>query len=228
MESVQERFKEVGRNIMRRKTAKRDPPAESLTRVCSTFFQLLTAQVLGWGEMIMFGLGAILGAGIFVLTGVAAREKAGPSITLSFLLDGLVCILSALTYAECASRVPVCQHLGQTKISVNRLSLCVHLHYARRIPWVSDRMGFVLRGTSTVQAENVLTLSVRILGVYSCPRLERLRPSISDNINWSTDSDLVVLMESGIRHHYRSHCRLVSCRGHNLHDAWDEKLCCNE
>eukprot|EP01127_Copromyxa_protea_P020066 TRINITY_DN6634_c0_g1_i1.p1 TRINITY_DN6634_c0_g1~~TRINITY_DN6634_c0_g1_i1.p1 ORF type:complete len:726 (+),score=101.30 TRINITY_DN6634_c0_g1_i1:36-2180(+) len=94
MESLQERFYEIGRNVMRRKTVKRDPP-ETLNKV------------LGWPALVMLGLGSIIGAGIFVLSGVAAREKSGPSITISFLLDGLVCVLSALTYAECASRVPL-------------------------------------------------------------------------------------------------------------------------
>jgi len=47
------------------------------------------------------------GAGVFVLTGVAAAERAGPAIALSYILDGIACTLSALAYAEFASRVPV-------------------------------------------------------------------------------------------------------------------------
>jgi len=47
----------------------------------------------------MLGVGAMVGAGIFVLTGQAAATEAGPSITLSFALAGVVCALAALCYA---------------------------------------------------------------------------------------------------------------------------------
>ena len=55
----------------------------------------------------MFGVGVIIGAGIFTLTGRAAKEVAGPSIVLSFVLAALCCGLAALCYAEFASTVPV-------------------------------------------------------------------------------------------------------------------------
>eukprot|EP01132_Coremiostelium_polycephalum_P009095 gene9095-11146_t len=57
-------------------------------------------------DLIAFGVGGIIGAGIFVLTGVAANEKAGPAIVLSYVVAGFACGLSALCYAEFASRVP--------------------------------------------------------------------------------------------------------------------------
>ncbi|EIJ80847.1 amino acid transporter [Bacillus methanolicus MGA3] len=55
----------------------------------------------------MLGVGAIIGTGIFVLTGVAAAEHAGPALVLSFILSGLACVFAALCYAEFASTVPV-------------------------------------------------------------------------------------------------------------------------
>lgn len=55
----------------------------------------------------MLGIGAIIGTGIFVLTGVAAAEHAGPALVLSFILSGLACVFAALCYAEFASTVPV-------------------------------------------------------------------------------------------------------------------------
>ncbi|GAA3324253.1 hypothetical protein GCM10020331_051380 [Ectobacillus funiculus] len=55
----------------------------------------------------MLGIGAIIGTGIFVLTGVAASEHAGPALVLSFVLSGLACVFAALCYAEFASSVPV-------------------------------------------------------------------------------------------------------------------------
>ncbi|MBT2654741.1 amino acid permease [Bacillus sp. ISL-18] len=62
---------------------------------------------LGAFDLSMLGIGAIVGTGIFVLTGVAAAEHAGPALILSFILSGLVCIFAALCYAEFASTVPV-------------------------------------------------------------------------------------------------------------------------
>jgi APA family basic amino acid/polyamine antiporter len=58
-------------------------------------------------ELTMFGLGLIIGAGIFVLTGVAARLRAGPAIIFSYAFSALVCIFSALCYAEFAARLPI-------------------------------------------------------------------------------------------------------------------------
>jgi APA family basic amino acid/polyamine antiporter len=53
------------------------------------------------------GIGAIIGAGIFVITGLVAREYAGPAIVISFVIAGLGCAFAALCYAEFASMVPV-------------------------------------------------------------------------------------------------------------------------
>jgi APA family basic amino acid/polyamine antiporter len=64
-------------------------------------------RVLGPTALTALGVGAIIGAGIFVMTGRAAREDAGPAIILSFGVAGLGCALAALCYAEFASMVPV-------------------------------------------------------------------------------------------------------------------------
>ena len=61
---------------------------------------------LGWFDLMMLGVGAIIGTGIFVLTSVAAN-KAGPGMIYSFIIAGFVCALTALIYAEIASMVPV-------------------------------------------------------------------------------------------------------------------------
>src|ERR1700720_2720188 len=58
-------------------------------------------------NLISLGIGAIIGAGIFVLTGHAAAANAGPAITLSFLLGAVVCGCAGLCYAEMASTVPI-------------------------------------------------------------------------------------------------------------------------
>ncbi len=64
-------------------------------------------RVLGPVALTSLGIGAIIGTGIFVLTGVAAHDKAGPGIILSFAFSGAACVFAALCYAEFASMVPV-------------------------------------------------------------------------------------------------------------------------
>ncbi len=64
-------------------------------------------RVLGPVALTSLGVGAIIGTGIFVLTGVAAHDKTGPSLMLSFVVAGFACVFAALCYAEFASMVPV-------------------------------------------------------------------------------------------------------------------------
>ena len=64
-------------------------------------------RILGPIQLSSLGIGAIIGTGIFVLTGVAAHDKTGPALMLSFVVAGLGCIFAALCYAEFASMVPV-------------------------------------------------------------------------------------------------------------------------
>jgi APA family basic amino acid/polyamine antiporter len=61
---------------------------------------------LGTLDLIGFGVGIVIGTGIFTLTGVEAKSHAGPAIVLSFVLAGIVSLLAALCYAELASAVP--------------------------------------------------------------------------------------------------------------------------
>jgi APA family basic amino acid/polyamine antiporter len=64
-------------------------------------------RVLGPVQLSSLGVGAIIGTGIFVLTGVAAHDRTGPALMLSFVAAGITCIFAALCYAEFASMVPV-------------------------------------------------------------------------------------------------------------------------
>src|SRR5246127_4468847 len=64
-------------------------------------------RTLSLVSLVALGIGAVIGAGIFVLTGHAAAEHAGPAISLSFVLAGIVCAFAGLCYAEMASAVPV-------------------------------------------------------------------------------------------------------------------------
>ncbi|MFD2787111.1 amino acid permease [Hymenobacter rubripertinctus] len=58
-------------------------------------------------NLTMLGIGAIIGAGIFVLTGTAAANAAGPAIVISFIIAGLGCLFAGLCYAEFASMIPI-------------------------------------------------------------------------------------------------------------------------
>jgi APA family basic amino acid/polyamine antiporter len=64
-------------------------------------------RVLTATNLVLLGIGAIIGAGIFVLTGTAAAQYAGPGIMLSFCLAGLGCLFAGLCYAEFSSMIPV-------------------------------------------------------------------------------------------------------------------------
>jgi len=64
-------------------------------------------RCLGPIQLSSLGIGAIIGTGIFVLTGVAAHDRTGPALMLSFVFAGITCIFAALCYAEFASMAPV-------------------------------------------------------------------------------------------------------------------------
>lgn len=64
-------------------------------------------RVLGPVDLTLLGIGAVIGAGIFVLTGIAAATHAGPALAVSFIVAAVACGLAALVYAEFAASVPV-------------------------------------------------------------------------------------------------------------------------
>ncbi|XP_039059727.1 cationic amino acid transporter 1-like [Hibiscus syriacus] len=64
-------------------------------------------KTLNWWDMIWFGIGAVLGSGIFVLTGEAARNLAGPAVVVSYLISGITALLSVLCYTEFSVELPV-------------------------------------------------------------------------------------------------------------------------
>jgi APA family basic amino acid/polyamine antiporter len=64
-------------------------------------------RTLGAMSLTAMGVGAIIGAGIFVLTGQAAAEYAGPAVTISLVIAALICVFAALCYAEFASMIPI-------------------------------------------------------------------------------------------------------------------------
>ncbi|GAV67238.1 AA_permease_2 domain-containing protein/AA_permease_C domain-containing protein [Cephalotus follicularis] len=64
-------------------------------------------KTLNWFDLIWFGIGAVMGAGIFVLTGEAAKNDAGPAVILSYLISGISALLSVLCYTEFSVQLPV-------------------------------------------------------------------------------------------------------------------------
>ncbi|XP_019185919.1 PREDICTED: cationic amino acid transporter 1-like isoform X2 [Ipomoea nil] len=62
---------------------------------------------LTWWDLIWFGMGAVIGAGIFVLTGLEARDDAGPAVVLSYVVSGISALLSVFCYTEFAVEIPV-------------------------------------------------------------------------------------------------------------------------
>src|SRR5688572_32565644 len=75
-----------------------DEPVEGSLPGEATLKRVLTAR-----HLVLLGIGGVIGAGIFVLTGQAAANHAGPAITLSFMLAGVACALAGLCYAEFAA-----------------------------------------------------------------------------------------------------------------------------
>lgn len=64
-------------------------------------------KTLGALDLVLLGIGCTIGTGIFVLTGIAAAEHAGPAISISYLIAGTVCVFAGLAYTELAAMVPV-------------------------------------------------------------------------------------------------------------------------
>jgi amino acid transporter len=62
---------------------------------------------LQWWDVIALGVGGMVGAGIFVTTGTAARDHAGPAVVISYLVAGISALLSAFCYTEFAVEMPV-------------------------------------------------------------------------------------------------------------------------
>jgi basic amino acid/polyamine antiporter, APA family len=85
----------------------RQKPFELLTQEAAEEGEHTLKRVLGPWELTALGVGATIGAGIFVLTGEAAYANAGPAVVLSFAAAGLACAFAALCYAEFASLIPL-------------------------------------------------------------------------------------------------------------------------
>jgi APA family basic amino acid/polyamine antiporter len=82
-------------------------PLSKLLKEANTEGEATLKRSLGPLNLITLGIGAIIGAGIFVLTGQAAAKHAGPAVMLSFVFAGITCAFAGLCYAEFASLIPI-------------------------------------------------------------------------------------------------------------------------
>ena len=88
------------------------------------------AQTLTAFDLVMLGLGAIIGTGVFVLTGTIAANHAGPAVMLSYAIAGMICVFIALSYTELAAMLP-------TSGSVYTYS---YIAYGEMIAWIIGSM----------------------------------------------------------------------------------------
>ncbi len=82
-------------------------PLDTLMKEAQETGEHSLRRALGPINLLTLGIGAIIGAGIFVITGQAAAQFAGPAILLSFILAGIACAFAGLCYAEFASMIPI-------------------------------------------------------------------------------------------------------------------------
>src|SRR6516164_6938940 len=64
-------------------------------------------RTLGPGQLVALGIGAIIGAGLFSLTGIAAAQNAGPAVVLSFVLAAIGCAFAGICYSEFSTMIPI-------------------------------------------------------------------------------------------------------------------------
>lgn len=133
-------------------------------------------------DLTLLGIGAIIGAGIFVLTGVVAATKAGPAIILSYIIAGFACLFSALSYAELATAIGGCgsayayAYVGFGEIIAWIVGWDLLLEYSITISTVavgwssyikSLLESFRVHVSSTIQVTQRVGIDVLALGVIS-------------------------------------------------------------
>ncbi|XP_077998227.1 cationic amino acid transporter 4-like [Glandiceps talaboti] len=106
-------------------------------------------RCLGTFDLSMLGIGSVIGAGLFVLTGTVAKNVAGPAVLLSYVIAGFVSLLAALCYAELPARVPPNAILTIANLAVILLFLIVGSLHADVSNWKTDG-GFLPYGISGV------------------------------------------------------------------------------
>ena len=96
---------------------------------------------LGPVALVTLGIGAVIGAGIFVTVGMAAHDRAGPAVIVSFVVAAVACIAVALCYCECASRVPVQSVMRPVDMAAQRSARTANLRWPA---WRTARSGWII------------------------------------------------------------------------------------
>jgi APA family basic amino acid/polyamine antiporter len=145
---------------------------------------------LGPVSLTALGVGAIIGAGIFVLTGAAAARYAGPAVVLSFALAGVACAIVALCYAELAALIPVS---GST---YSYVYIALGEIFAWIIGW--DLVLEYAMGAATVAVgwSGYLVSLLKSLGLH--PPVEFTAPAFSAHGLFNAPAALVVLAITGL------------------------------
>jgi APA family basic amino acid/polyamine antiporter len=155
-------------------------------------------------DLTVFGVGVIIGAGIFTLTGRAASTLAGPAIVISFVISALACGLAALCYAEFASTVPV----SGSAYTFSYASL------GEIIAWIIgwDLLLELMLGASVV-AQGWSTYAVVFLGNIGIPRPESIGPGGTvDVLAMLLVAVLATLVTIGIKESMRVNMVLVAVK----------------
>jgi APA family basic amino acid/polyamine antiporter len=134
---------------------------------------------LGALNLVLLGIGCIIGTGIFVLTGRAAAEFAGPGIMISFVITGTLCALVALSYAELAAAIPVSgsaysySYASMGEIVAWVMGLLLVLEYGLAASTVAvGWSGYVVSFLTTAPGTTVTTAEgVVVAGVMNLPAL---------------------------------------------------------
>ncbi len=111
-------------------------PLEMLIEEAAQTGEHSLKRVLGPINLVALGVGMIIGAGIFVLTGAAAAQFTGPAIILSFVLAGIGCAFAGLCYAEFASLIPISGYSMSNDGLLPKWAAAIHPRF--RTPWTSS------------------------------------------------------------------------------------------
>ena len=153
--------------IFRTKSVTDDTSEESGLKKCLTAFDLT-----------LLGVGAIIGTGIFVLTGIAAANQAGPAVVLSFVVSGLACAFAALAYAELAAAVGGCgsaygySYVAFGEIVAWLIGWILLLEYSVSVAAVANGWaGYFANALNAmgIQLPGVLTKSPELGGIINLP-----------------------------------------------------------
>lgn len=93
---------------------------------------------LTWWDLIWFGVGAVIGAGIFVLTGLETKEHAGPAVVLSYVVSGVSALLSVFCYTEFAVEIPAAGTLFLSHLTPPKAFISLILFRSSKISLIHE------------------------------------------------------------------------------------------